>query len=86
MVAHYDGQFAFEFGAGRFVNSCNNVIKNGKAQGTNCRVVTFIGAQILPAAIGFPVLRLIRYRVASWTIDQLPPGAVRVIDLGETGS
>lgn len=34
------------------------------------------------AAIGFPVLRLIRYRVASWTIDQLPPGAVRVIESG----
>ncbi|MFK7914101.1 MAG: pseudouridine synthase [Pseudomonadales bacterium] len=34
------------------------------------------------AAIGFPVLRLIRYRVASWTIDQLAPGAVRVIEEG----
>lgn len=31
------------------------------------------------AAIGFPVLRLIRYRVASWTIDQLPPGTSRIV-------
>ena len=29
------------------------------------------------AAIGFPVLRLIRYRVASWTIDGLSPGCWR---------
>ena len=26
------------------------------------------------AAIGFPVLRLIRYRIGSWTLDGLPPG------------
>lgn len=26
------------------------------------------------AAIGFPVLRLIRYRVASWTLDGIAPG------------
>lgn len=36
------------------------------------------------AAIGFPVLRLIRYRVASWTLDQLPPGGVRYVE-GEPG-
>ena len=29
------------------------------------------------AAIGFPVLRLIRYRVGSWTIDGLAPGEWR---------
>ncbi len=29
------------------------------------------------AAIGFPVLRLIRYRVGSWTIDGLQPGEWR---------
>ena len=29
------------------------------------------------AAIGFPVLRLIRYRVGSWTIDGLAPGQWR---------
>ena len=32
------------------------------------------------AAIGFPVLRLIRYRIASWTIDGLAPGELRVIE------
>ena len=26
------------------------------------------------AAIGFPVLRLVRYRVASWTLDGIDPG------------
>ncbi|MEM6707372.1 MAG: pseudouridine synthase [Pseudomonadota bacterium] len=31
------------------------------------------------AAVGYPVLRLIRYRVGSWTIDGLPTGAVRVL-------
>lgn len=31
------------------------------------------------AAIGFPVLRLIRYRVASWTIDGLAPGESRLL-------
>ncbi len=31
------------------------------------------------AAIGFPVLRLIRYRVASWTIDGLASGCWRAI-------
>ena len=30
------------------------------------------------AAIGFPVLRLIRYRIASWTVDGLSPGEMRV--------
>ncbi len=32
------------------------------------------------AAVGHPVLRLIRYRVASWTIDGLPSGQSRVIE------
>ncbi len=32
------------------------------------------------AAIGYPVLRLIRYRVASWTIDGLASGHSRVIE------
>lgn len=27
------------------------------------------------AAIGFPVLRLVRYRVASWTLDGIDPGS-----------
>ena len=29
------------------------------------------------ASIGFPVLRLIRYRVGSWTLDGLKPGEMR---------
>ena len=33
------------------------------------------------ASIGFPVLRLVRYRVASWTIDGLEPGAWRVLEV-----
>jgi 23S rRNA pseudouridine2457 synthase len=31
------------------------------------------------AAIGFPALRLIRYRVGSWTIDGLDPGKTRIV-------
>ena len=31
------------------------------------------------AAIGFPVLRLIRYRVGSWTLDGLAPGTWRAL-------
>lgn len=31
------------------------------------------------AAVGFPVLRLIRYRVASWTLDGLAPGESRLV-------
>ena len=33
------------------------------------------------AAIGFPVLRLIRYRVGSWTIDGIPPGEYRELNI-----
>lgn len=31
----------------------------------------------MTAAMGYPTLRLIRYRVGSWTIDGLKPGALR---------
>ncbi len=31
----------------------------------------------MTAAMGYPTLRLIRYRVGSWTIDGLEPGALR---------
>lgn len=31
------------------------------------------------AAVGFPVLRLIRYRVGSWTLDGLAPGKIRAV-------
>lgn len=33
----------------------------------------------MTAAIGFPTLRLIRYRVGEWTLDDLPLGAIRII-------
>jgi len=35
----------------------------------------------MTAAVGHPTLRLVRYRVASWTLDGLERGAVRVIEL-----
>ena len=34
------------------------------------------------AAVGYPVLRLIRYRVGSWTLDGLAPGEVRWVEGG----
>jgi 23S rRNA pseudouridine2457 synthase len=33
----------------------------------------------MTAAVGLPTLRLVRYRVASWTIDGLAPGESRVV-------
>ncbi len=33
----------------------------------------------MTAAVGFPTLRLIRYRIGSWTIDGLAPGVSRKI-------
>jgi len=33
------------------------------------------------AAVGCPVLRLVRYRVGSWTLDGIAPGEYRVIDI-----
>lgn len=33
----------------------------------------------MTAAVGLPTLRLIRYRVASWTIDGLAPGETRIL-------
>lgn len=35
----------------------------------------------MTAAIGFPTLRLIRYRVGSWTIDGLDNGEQRLLEL-----
>lgn len=34
----------------------------------------------MTAAVGHPTLRLIRYRVGSWTIDGLEPGEYRVVE------
>ena len=34
----------------------------------------------MTAAVGHPTLRLVRYRVASWTIDGIPPGHFLQID------
>ncbi len=33
----------------------------------------------MTAAIGFPTLRLIRYRVGDWTVDGLAPGSYRTL-------
>ncbi len=33
------------------------------------------------ATAGFPVLRLIRYRIGSWTLDGIPPGQWRRLEL-----
>lgn len=33
------------------------------------------------AAVGYPVLRLIRYRIGSWTLDGIGCGEYRIIDL-----
>lgn len=35
----------------------------------------------MTAAVGHPTLRLVRYRVASWTIDGIPPGKYLEIDV-----
>ncbi len=33
----------------------------------------------MTAHVGFPTLRLVRYRVGEWTLEGLPPGSYRVI-------
>lgn len=35
----------------------------------------------MTAAVGFPTLRLVRYSVGEWTIDNLQPGKYKVIDV-----
>ena len=35
----------------------------------------------MTAAVGFPTLRLIRYRIGPWTLDGLQPGEWRMIEL-----
>ena len=39
----------------------------------------------MTAAVGHPTLRLVRYRVASWTLDGLERGTVRLIELPGKG-
>ena len=38
----------------------------------------------MTAAVGFPTLRLIRYRIEKCTIDALQPGEMRILTKGET--
>ena len=33
----------------------------------------------MTAAVGFPTLRLVRYRIGNWTIDDLPNGEYRIL-------
>jgi 23S rRNA pseudouridine2457 synthase len=37
----------------------------------------------MTAAVGFPTLRLIRYSVGDWTIDDLLPGEIRTLTVAE---
>lgn len=37
----------------------------------------------MTAAVGFPTLRLIRYRIGNWTLDGLEPGSWRLVSRGE---
>lgn len=39
----------------------------------------------MTAAVGFPTLRLIRYRIGSWTLDGLNPGEWLAQDLADRG-
>lgn len=35
----------------------------------------------MTAAIGFPTLRLIRYQIGDWHLDQIQPGEYKLINL-----
>lgn len=37
----------------------------------------------MTAAVGFPTLRLVRHRIADWTLDALSPGESRLVVLNE---
>jgi len=38
----------------------------------------------MTAAVGYPTLRLIRYRIGNWTLDDIDPGEWKVITLADT--
>lgn len=38
----------------------------------------------MTAAVGFPTLRLIRYRIGQWTIDDIPPGKWKLVNVTDT--
>jgi 23S rRNA pseudouridine2457 synthase len=40
----------------------------------------------MTAAIGFPTLRLVRWRIGDWTLDRLAPGEWRSVELAAGGS
>ncbi len=35
----------------------------------------------MTAAVGFPTLRLIRYAIGDWTLEQLDPGDSQILDV-----
>ncbi|MCH8497578.1 MAG: pseudouridine synthase [Marinobacter sp.] len=39
----------------------------------------------MTAAVGFPTLRLVRYRIGEWTLDGLSPGELRTLTLAIPG-
>jgi len=38
----------------------------------------------MTAAVGYPTLRLVRYRVGDWTLDDIAPGTWKVITVADT--
>ena len=38
----------------------------------------------MTAAVGFPTLRLVRYRIGDWTLDNIPSGQWREVEVPET--
>lgn len=38
----------------------------------------------MTAAVGYPTLRLIRYRIGEWTLQDIPPGQWKVLDIADT--
>jgi len=38
----------------------------------------------MTAAVGYPTLRLVRYRIGDWTLDPIPPGEWKLIEIADT--